>query len=565
MQRLRNNLSVIVIWFILVAVILVNFSHHKWKSETVIENDIKAYYSYLPAAFIYNDLTLKFLDDNPRIYNEMWPVDLPSGNKMIVTSYGMSLLYSPFFFAAHGFCQLSSSFEADGYSLPYQLALNFSAAFYLLLGLFFLRKLLLRYFKEWITTLVIVTIAIGTNLAYYATYEAAMTHCYNFALITVFIWLVVKWDEAPSRIKAIGVGAMFGLIALVRPSNIIVFFILLLWDVKTWKDLYARFWFYIRRFDLVLIMLLFFFLIWTPQFFYWKEITGHWIFYSYSTKDASFFWSNPQISNILFSYKKGWFVYTPIMFIAFAGIFLLRKRMKEAFWPILIFTLFNIYTQASWWSWWFGGGFGLRAFIDSYGIMAIPLAVVLDATSERKIIKYITPLVFVVLIWYNTFQIRQYTHSAIHFWWNTKEAYWENFLHVHPTNAYWDMVRIPDYYLARKGIYEAVTPVEKRRRDLWRGYRKNYINTLKQNKHVVDSLTLYTTGVEKTLDDAIKELASKQLEKELQTKQTEIKNKITGDKEWNKFVNKLAGMKNIPADSALNIETKRVLNALYLE
>jgi hypothetical protein len=565
MQKIKNSFSRIVIWFILAAVVLVNFSHHKWESGTVIEHDVKAYYSYLPAAFIYNDLTLKFLDDNPQIFDEMWPVTLPNGNKMIVTSYGMSLLYSPFFLLAHSYSLLDNNFEADGYSLPYSMALTFSAAFYLLLGLFFLRKLLKRYFKEWIVALVLLAVAAGTNLAYYATYEAAMTHCYNFALITVFTWLVIKWYESPSRKKAIGVGALFGLIALVRPSNILVFFILLLWDVKTWNDFTARLWFYIKRFDFVLIMLLFFFLVWTPQFFYWKAITDHWIFYSYSTKDASFFWGNPQIVDILFSYKKGWFVYTPIMFIAFLGIFLLRKRMKEAFWPILIFAILNIYVQSSWWSWWFGGAFGLRAFIDSYGIMAIPLAMVLDVASQKKFLKYVAPSVLVVLIWYNTFQLRQYTKGAIHFWWNNKEAYWENFLRLHPSSEYWDMVRVPDYYLARKGIYEAVTPVEKRRRDLWRGYRDNYIKTLKQNQQMVDSLKLYTTGVEKTLDEAIKNLASKRVGIELQKKEEEIKNRITGDKEWDKFVKKLALKNEIPYDSALNIEFKRIINTLYFK
>lgn len=197
--------------------------------------------------------------------------------------------------------------------------------------------------------------------------------------------------------------------------------------------------------------------------------------------------------------------------------------------------------------------------------MAIPLAVVLDAASQKKILKYATPLVLVVLIWYNTFQIRQYNRGAIHFWWNTKEAYWENFLKIHPTQKYWSLVRIPDYYLARKGIYEAVTPVEKRRRDLWRGYRDNYINTLKQNPQVVDSLQLYTTGVEKTFDESLKELASKRVGNELQKKEEEIKNRITSDKEWNKFVIRLAGLQNISVDSALQIETNRVVNAIYLE
>jgi len=100
---------------------------------------------------------------------------------------------------------------------------------------------------------------------------------------------------------------------------------------------------------------------------------------------------------------------------------------------------------------------------------------------------------------------------------------------------------------------------------LWRGYRDNYINTVKQNQQVLDSLKLYTTGVEKTIDEAIKDLASKRVGNELQKKEEEIKNRITGDKEWNKFVKKLALKNEIPYDSALNIEFKRIINTLYFK
>jgi len=556
--------SLIIIWVIIAATVLVNFSHHKWQNEDVIEFDVKAYYSYLPAIFIYNDISLKFLDNNSRIYNEMWPVKIPNGNRLIVTSYGMSVLYSPFFFLAHGYTKLDSKYESDGYSMPYRFAINFSSVFYLLLGLLFLRKLLQRYFREWIAALVLLAIAVGTNLAYFTTYAAAMPHSYNFALLTLFLWSVIKWYDSPTRLKAIGVGTLFGLIVLIRPTNILVFFILLLWGVSSWKDLRDRILFYIKRIDYVAIMLIFFLLVWMPQFFYWKEITGEWIFYSYSAKNASFFWGNPQIFDILFSYKKGWFVYTPIMFIAFLGIFLLRKKLKGAFWPILLFVILNIYTQSCWWSWWFGGSFGVRVFIDSYGIMALPLAMVLDVSSKNRILKFIAPSIILVLIWYNTFQIRQYNHSAIHFWWNSKAGYWENFLRLYPSNEYWDMVRIPDYYLARKGIYEAITPVEKRRRDLWRQNRDDYARTLRQNKQVIDSLKIYISGTEKSLDEAIQELASKRVKSVLSEKEAEINEKIINDKVWSQFVKEQAEQYNIPVDSAVNIETKRITNSLYL-
>jgi len=69
-----------------------------------------------------------------------------------------------------------------------------------------------------------------------------------------------------------------------------------------------------------------------------------------------------------------------------------------------------------------------------------------------------------MLIWYNTFQTRQYVKSAIHYWWMNKDAYWETFLKDYTTPAYWKMITVPDYELAREGIYEAITPEENNRR-----------------------------------------------------------------------------------------------------
>ncbi|MGM0497690.1 MAG: hypothetical protein ACQESJ_07205 [Bacteroidota bacterium] len=564
MKKFNNPNSLIVIVVVTVAVVMVNFSHHKWQKENIIEWDIKAYYSYLPAVFIYNDLTLEFTDTNSRLYDKTWPVNLPNGNKLIVASYGLSVMYAPFFLIAHAYASLSGTYEADGYTMPYELALNFSSVFFFIIGLFFLRKLLHRYFNDWITALVILLLGVGTNLSFYVTYEAAMSHSYSFALITIFVYYVIKWYESPTRKMAVLLGFLFGLVVLIRPTNILVLLFLILWDVQSWQGLKERILFFLKRFDYVLIMLAMFLLVWSPQFAYWKMITDKWIFYSYGAKEASFYWHNPQIWNILFSYKKGWFVYTPIMFIAFIGIFFLPYRLKSAFWAVLVFILANIYVQSTWWSWWFGGGFGIRTFVDSYGIMAIPLATLIKTSSEKTVSKFAVPIVLIVLAWYNTFQIRQYRNNAIHWWWNTKEAYWENFLKAKPQGRYYDYVRLPDYYLARhKGEYVAITPVEKRRRDLWRSYRDTYITKINKDQKVLDSLKIYTAAVEKTLDEAIFELATKNVNTLLEENKTKIKEKIDNDKTWKRFVEKQAKQLDVSYDSSMNIETKRIIESRY--
>jgi hypothetical protein len=563
MLFLKKNISKLVILISFTGIILVNFSYHPWLRDGVFEYDVKSYYSYLPAAFIYGDMSLSYIDEHPELYDEIWPVKLSDGSRLIVTSCGMSILYSPFFFLAHAYASLDQQYPANGYSMPYRLAIHLSAVFYLLLGLIFLRKLLRRRYDDWIVALVILAVVIGTNLAFYSTYKAAMPHAYNFALITLFVLAVVHWYQKPSRLRSIPLGLLFGLIVLVRPSNILVLLVLLLWDIHSWRDLGNRILFFLKRFDYVLVMLVMFLIVWSPQFLYWHAITGKWIFFSYGAKDASFFWGNPQIYNILFSYRKGWFVYTPIMFLAFIGIFAMLKKQKEAFWAVLITMLINIYVQSCWWCWWFGGSFGVRVFVDYYGLMAIPLAALIDMSRNNKFTSYALLTVILLLTWYNTFQIRQYRHNAIHFWWNNKEAYWENFLKVRPTPNYWDMVIIPDYYLARKGIYQGVTPVEKRRRDLWRSYRDDYVKQLINQSRQDKKLRKHFNGDEEALKDSLFNVATNKMDSLLKNKEKEIKKHITSDKVWNKHLKKQVKQQNITYDSAYRQEFQILLNAEY--
>ncbi|MBK6283997.1 MAG: hypothetical protein IPF54_16285 [Draconibacterium sp.] len=98
-----------------------------------------------------------------------WPEPLPDGNKVIKTSMGMSILYSPFFFISHGIAKITGE-RANGYTWIYKAGLLLSAVVYLLIGLLFLRRILISYFTDQITTLTIITIVLGTNLLNYSTY-----------------------------------------------------------------------------------------------------------------------------------------------------------------------------------------------------------------------------------------------------------------------------------------------------------------------------------------------------------------------------------------------------------
>ena len=313
---------------------------HPWTTNAdgkrgVIKWDVITYYSYLPAAVIYGDVTLRFLDDGIIVNdNKFWPIELDNGNRLIVTSMGLSFLYAPFFLAAHALAPLVGQ-ENDGFSNIYQLMLSVGGFFYAFMGLILLARFLRKHFDPVVTAVTILVVGLGTNLYFYFTVEAAMPHSHNFFLITLFILLVDRWYKNPTWYNGLLTGGLFGLITLVRPTNILLFVFLFLYGVTSWKTLGERVVFYLEKWYLVLLMLLAFLVPWIPQFLYWKAITGQYLFFSYGEKDASFFFGQPQVLKSLFHIRKGWLFYTPVMAFALLGIPMLFREYKGWFVPLV--------------------------------------------------------------------------------------------------------------------------------------------------------------------------------------------------------------------------------------
>jgi hypothetical protein len=411
------------------------------------------YYAYLPATFIYHDLTLQFTADNPGYFsNKFWGHQVPETQKKVIKmTMGMSLLYAPFFLVAHLAAGLLPV-AANGFTWPYKLALMLSSVFYLMLGLYLLRKLLSRYFSSTVTTITLISVFAGTNLYYYAIYEAPMSHIYSFCLFIAFMLITLKWYESPSPKNSLVIGLLAGIISLIRPSNIIILIFFVFYGVTSFAELKGRSNYFFTKRYLILIMWLAFLLVWSPQLIYWKSITGHWFYYAYT--DEGFFFKNPQIIRGLFSYRKGWLVYTPVMAFALSGFVFVWKKYRKFFWPILLFSILNIYIIFSWWTWWYGGSFGQRPMIDSYGMLAIPLAALIQySIRAQKQIRIALLSIIFILTAYSVFQANQYHYGAIHWDSMSKAAYWDSFLKLKPSARFYHLIEEPDYEMAKKGIY----------------------------------------------------------------------------------------------------------------
>jgi hypothetical protein len=456
MSYIKKNRNLILLLLItLLTVVYVNTKVDRSKfTYRVINNDIISYYAYLPAYFIYDDITLKFKDKDPKYFGDkFWADTVANGNYIIRTSMGMSVMYFPFFAVTHAYTMLTGG-DANGYSMAYHLSLIVSSIVYLMFGVFFLFKFLRKYFSEWASLLSCFLIVLATNLFEFATIDAAMSHAFSFSLISVLLYLTQSWYQSISWKKSLLMGLLIGLIILIRPTNAVVVLVVALLGVANFEGILTRFKYYLQNYLHILLVAVSVFVVWIPQFIYWHTITGSYIVNSYDNSGGSFFFSNPQIFNQLFSFRKGLLVYTPILAFAFIGMLILYFKQRTLFWAVLIFTAVNTYLLSCWWAWWFGGGFGARGYIDSYPVMAIGLAATIQLVLTRGILLkagfFVLAAFFTFL---NLFQTYQYYKGSIHYVGMTKEAYFANFLKVYPTKEFYENLVIPNYENAKKGIY----------------------------------------------------------------------------------------------------------------
>lgn len=416
--------------------------------------DTMHYYAYLPALLVYNDLKLDFVkEDGEKFQHQFWPVTAPNGNFVIMTTMGMSMMYAPFVIPFHYFLELTGQ-EALGFSSPYKLALLLSSLFYVVLGLILLRKLLKPHFSEMAIALTLLCTVLATNFFFYATREAAFSHVYSFFLIVWLAYNSSNFYKKPGVGKAILIGISAGLIALVRPTNMVAFMLIPLWGIGSLNDLKERGKLLLHQWKHILIFIFAFLLICTPQVLYWKITAGQFFFNGYGD-GGRFFFGNPQFANILFSYRKGWLLYTPVMVVALVGFIPLYRTQPKLFVPIFFYFAINTYVLASWWLWWYGGSYGNRAFIDMYGLLAFPMAASFHYLLSKKNwkIKIATFIIAAVFLWHNVFQLRQYYSGAIHYVSMTKEAYWESFGKLQPSGRFDDLLVFPDYEAAKEGRY----------------------------------------------------------------------------------------------------------------
>lgn len=442
-----------------------------WKNPNrVISSDVKGYYGYLPALFINDDL--KFKDVQPYFHDgdmKIWFQKDELGRNYIKFPAGMAVLYSPFFGIAHATASFWDA-PANGYSEPYRFWLVIGSLFYTLLGLVFFSKLLLKHFSDRAAATTLIAVYLGTNLFYYATFDATFTHSHTFFLFSAFMYGCVRWLESQQWKYVFLLGISGGLMVAIRHIDVWFLLFIVLYGVLSLQDLKDRFLLLWKHKWKVLVGGFLLVLMMAPQILYYLLIFGKPWHYAYN--DETFFFTDPHLFDALFSYRNGWLLYTPIMIFAVLGLIVLRKRAPKLFAMSIIGLPVYYYVLASWWCWWFVG-FGNRAYINMYPLLAFSFAALISFLYEkyRNAWRGLN-LIIIGAIVLNAFQSEQFNLNILHWDSETEAHYWhvfgksertqtQDYLLVTPHNPSamkdLDSAQVPIYYTLSKQRFDFET------------------------------------------------------------------------------------------------------------
>lgn len=433
-MRIKIDVSkgAIAIILLIMTIVSSNLNWGKTHWTNVIIADGKGYYAYLPAVFIYKDLNFGFFDEieKEKYFNENKYYDYRASTKdgKIINKYycGTALAEMPFFLLAHLGSFLTEN-EMDGYSKLYPIFINIGALCYLLLGLFFLNALLKLYqVSEGNRAITLIAAVFGTNLFYYVAVEPSMSHIYSFTFITLFFYYAKQYFITYSSKTFLILGILVGMIVLIRPINGLVFFALpfVAGKLSTFKIAFSKLF---SQKKPLLLGLLFFLGIVSIQLLIYKISTGNFFVYSYQEEGFNFL--SPHFIDILFSYKKGLFLYTPVYLVALSGGYFLWKSNRFEFYTWFGFFCLITYVFSSWWMWYYGGSFSSRVYVDILSLFMVLLGISFQQIMS-KLFKRLFLGVIILLILACQIQTYQYRYYQIHWVDMTQEKYWDVFLRI---------------------------------------------------------------------------------------------------------------------------------------
>ena len=364
-----------------------------------IRGDGVGYYAYARALLVQHDLdfTADYQHANPafrelRLDRNGQPLPefrTPTGHLDNHFSVGPAILWTPALVAAHAGVALARGFgstvPADGFSLPYRLAMALTTATLGFAGLLLSFRIATKFVEQQWSLLATVAVWGGSSLGVYMYFNPSWAHAQSAFAVALFSWYWLATLQNRSVSQWLLLGALAGLMIDVYFVNSAILMLLLPEVVSSYlavrrhHSFAARgFWVLLGRHAIfgitVLVCLL-------PTFASRYTIYGS-PFSSGYIPVHFWFWKSPYFGQVLFSADHGLFAWTPLLALSTAGLFLFWRRHPLVGGPVLLAVLTFYFVIASYPDWDGISSFGNRFFVSLTVFFVLGLAELLQRVAQ---------------------------------------------------------------------------------------------------------------------------------------------------------------------------------------
>jgi hypothetical protein len=374
-----------------------------------IDSDAVEYYSHLRSLYQDRDLDLANEFEHFGVLTRADKAQpTRTGMRRSIYAIGPSLMWMPFYAAGDLVARARGELE-DGYSEAHIRAVCLGSLVYGVAGLLLLFGVLRELVPRGVAVATALLVLYATFLYWYLVHEPLMSHAASFFMAALVLRV---WWSGRERL-ALGRGAVLGLLigvaACVRWQNAVL---LLLPAATLLRQLVSEPLPALRTGVATLVACGVGAL---PQLLAWKTLFGEYLLAEPPQGRDFLRLGHPFLLETFFSSRHGLLYWTPLLWAGYLGYFGLARRRPftaiAAGLPLLVMS----YVNACSGDWWAGGSFSNRRFDSVLPLLALGLAVSLQALRVLLARRPVLPLALaaVALTLWNGLFMEQYRRNLI--------------------------------------------------------------------------------------------------------------------------------------------------------
>lgn len=299
----------------------------------------------------------------------------------------------------------------------------------------------------WATVIALIY-AVGTS-AFSVSSQALYEHGPSTLFLTLGLLFLVKGLKNESRLPFAGL--CFSVAVLMRYTDALIALVIAFYIIHKHRRLLPRY---------LMLSALPAFLLLAYNHWYLGSV-GDTGYFTWSARGLGRNWRTPfwmGLSGLLFSPSRGLLVYTPIVLLSFAGIWLIWRKGPIAFRYLAVGPFLVILVCSKWYMWWGGYGYGPRLLADVAPLFCFFLYPLGSLIEKRR--SLLLGFVFLAVLSFGMHAVGAYWYDAR---WDTQESVWKDpgrlwswsgspFVY-YGRYPYWDLGQVAEWIGLRDDIH----------------------------------------------------------------------------------------------------------------